>query len=110
MKNILLILVSSIIFIACKKDQTENLPSVHNACDNISGLCEITGTLQKQGVTYYMYGTHIISGYALRSDLVNLDDFINRNVTIIGYKIDGYPVDGGPVYIEVTDLVCDIMN
>ena len=110
MKNILLILVSSIIFIACKKDQTENLPSVHNACDNISGLCEITGTLQKQGVTYYMYGTHIISGYALRSDLVNLDEFINRNVTIIGCKIDGYPVDGGPVYIEVTDLVCDIMD
>ena len=59
-----------------------------------------------------MYGTHIISGYALRSDLVNLDEFINRNVTISksGYKIDGYPVDGGPVYIEVTDLVCDIMD
>ena len=110
MKNILLVLVLSIIFIACKKDQTENLTSVHNPCDNISGLCEITGTLQKQGVTYYMYGTHIISGYALRSDLVNLDEFINRNVTIIGYKIDGYPVDGGPVYIEVTDLVCDIMD
>ena len=57
-----------------------------------------------------MYGTHVISGYALRSDLVILDDFINRNVTITGYKIDGYPVDGGPVYIEVTDLVCDIMD
>ena len=57
-----------------------------------------------------MYGTHVISGYALRSDLVSLDDFINRNVTITGYKIDGYPVDGGPAYIEVTDLVCDIMD
>ena len=109
MKNILLILVS-IIFIACNKDQTENLPSVHNPCDIISGLCEITGTLQKQGITYYMYGTHVISGYALRSDLVSLDDFIDRNVTITGHKINGYPVDGGPVYIEVTDLVCDIMN
>lgn len=110
MKNILLVFVSSIIFTACKKDQTENLPSFHAPCDNISGLCEITGTLQKQGITYYMYGTHVISGYALRSDLVSLDDFINRNVTITGYKIDGYPVDGGPVYIEVTDLVCDIMD
>ena len=110
MKNILLILVSSIIFIACNKDQNENLPSGYDLCDNISGLCEITGTLQKQGITYYMYGTHVISGYALRSDLVSLDDFINLNVTIIGYKIDGYPVDGGPVYIEVTDLVCDVMD
>ncbi|MBJ10581.1 MAG: hypothetical protein CMP66_03870 [Flavobacteriales bacterium] len=86
------------------------MPSLHNPCDNVSGLCEITGILQKQGITYYMYGTHVISVYAIRSDLVNLDDFINRNVTIIGYKIDGYPVDGGPFYIEVTDLVCDIMN
>ena len=99
MKNILLVFVSSIIFTACKKDQTENLPSFHAPCDNISGLCEITGTLQKQGITYYMYGTYNFRLY--KSDLVNLDEFINRNVTIIGYKIDGYPVDGGPVYIKL---------
>ena len=105
MKNILLVLVSSIILIAF-----ENSPSPNDPCDNISGLCEIMGTIKKQGITSYMYGTHVISGYALRSDLISLDDFIDRNVTIIGYKIEGYPVDGGPVYIEVTDLVCDIMD
>ena len=57
-----------------------------------------------------MYGTHVISGYALRSNTILLDNYINYNVTIVGYKIDGYPVDGGPDYIEVTDIVCDIMN
>ena len=30
--------------------------------------------------------------------------------TIIVYKIDGYPIDGGPVYIEVTDILCDVMD
>ena len=110
MKKILLILVLAIIFIACDKDQAKNLPSAHDPCDNISGLCEITGTIQKQGVTSYQYGTHVISNHALRSNLVSLDDFIDRDVTIIGYKIEGYPVDEGPVYIEVTDIVCDIMD
>jgi len=46
----------------------------------------------------------------LKSNLVILEDFINRDVTIIGYKIEGYPLDGGPVYIEVTDIVCDAME
>lgn len=110
MKNILLILVLSTIFIACEKDQTKNLPAANDPCDIFSGLCEITGTIQKQGVTSYQYGTHVISGHALRSNLVILEDFISRDVTIIGYKIDGYPLEGGPVYIEVTDIVCDVMD
>ena len=110
MKNIFLILVLSTTFIACEKYQAKNLPAAHDPCDIISGLCEITGMIQKQGVTSYQYGTHVISGHALRSNLVILEDFINRDVTIIGYKIDGYPLDGGPVYIEVTDIVCDVMD
>jgi hypothetical protein len=35
---------------------------------------------------------------------VNLDDHINQNITVVGYKIDGYPVDGGPDYIEVEEI------
>tara|TARA_B110000971_G_scaffold58467_1_gene59622 strand:+ start:387 stop:650 length:264 start_codon:yes stop_codon:yes gene_type:complete len=87
MKNILITLVLFITFIACEKDQAKNLPAAHDPCDIISGLCEITGTIKKQGVTSYQYGTHVMSDYALRSNLVILEDFINRDVTIIGYKI-----------------------
>ena len=87
MKNIFLILVLSTAFIACEKDQAKNLPAAHDPCDIISGLCEITGTIQKQGVTSYQYGTHVISGHALRSNLVILEDFINRDVTIIGLRL-----------------------
>lgn len=65
---------------------------------------EITGTIQKQGITTYQYGTHTLSGYALRSSTLNLDNYINQNVTVVGYKIDGYPIEGGPVFIEVEKL------
>jgi len=66
-----------------------------------SNSIEITGTIQKQGITTYQYGTHTISEYALTSSAVNLDSYINQNVTVIGYKIEGYPVDSGPDYVEV---------
>lgn len=62
---------------------------------------EITGIIKEQGMTSYQYGTHTLSGYALRSKTVSLDNYVNQNVTIVGYKVNGYPVDGGPDYIEV---------
>ena len=65
---------------------------------------EIIGTIQEQGITTYQYGTHTISGYALRSNSVTLDDYINQYVTVVGHKINGYPVDGGPDYIEVDEI------
>ncbi|WP_339341950.1 hypothetical protein [uncultured Polaribacter sp.] len=55
-------------------------------------------------MTTYQYGTHTASGYALRSSAVHLDDYVNQNITVFGYKIDGYPVDGGPDYIEVEEI------
>ncbi len=64
----------------------------------------ITGTIQVQGITTYQYGTHTISGYALRSNAINLDNYVNQNVTIVGSKLAGYPVDGGPDYIEVNEI------
>jgi hypothetical protein len=77
------------------------------SCDKENGNpdnIEITGTIQKQGITSYQYGTHTISGYALRSTSVDLDNYINQNITVVGYKIDGYPIDGGPDYIEVEEI------
>lgn len=65
---------------------------------------EFKGTILKQGITTYQYGTHTASTYALRSEELNLDDFLNQEVKIVGKKIEGYPVDGGPEYIEVTKI------
>ena len=92
MKIALYIFISAISVLttfSCGKDKDES--------NNI----EISGTIQKQGITTYQYGMHVIDGYALRSSAVNLDDYLNQYVTVEGYKIDGYPVDGGPDFIEV---------
>lgn len=66
------------------------------------------GLLEKQGITSYQYGTHIISDkdktYALRSSKINLDNYVNQTITIKGNKIKGYPVDGGPEYIDVKEV------
>ena len=97
MKKLILLVSILTLSLSCEKSITTSIP------------VEITGVIQKQGVTSYMYGTHVISGFALRSNTILLDNYINYNLTIVGYKIDGYPVDGGPDYIEVTDIVCDII-
>jgi len=67
------------------------------------------GTIQKIGITTYMYGTHVLKDdngktlYALKSDTINLDDYVNiKNVTVKGSLISGYPVDNGPDYLKVT--------
>lgn len=69
-----------------------------------SDVIEVSGILRVQGITTYQYGTHTISNYAVRSRRLNLDSFVDQNITIIGRKIDGYPVDGGPDYLEVEEI------
>jgi hypothetical protein len=65
------------------------------------------GTIQKQGITTYMYGTHVLLDdngrtlYALRSDSIDLNKYVNRKVTVKGYLVNGYPVDSGPNYLNV---------
>lgn len=75
-----------------------------NNAKNSPDTIEVTGTIQKRGITTYQYGTHTISGYALRSSSVTLDDYVNQNVTIVGQKVEGYPVDGGPEFIDVEKI------
>ena len=89
---VFLSMIISVFAISCNKNEYDH------------GKIEVSGTIQKQGITTYQYGTHIISGYAIRSSSIILDDYINKEVTIKGYKIDGYPVDGGPDYIEVEEI------
>ena len=66
-----------------------------------------TGVVRKQGITTYMYGTHVLADdrgrtlYALRSGVVDLDRFVGHEVTVRGSLVPGYPVDFGPDYLEV---------
>jgi|TARA_B110000259_G_scaffold79470_1_gene93064 hypothetical protein len=84
--------ITCLLIVSCDKEDLNP--------DNI----EITGIIKEQDMTTYQYGTHTLSGYALRSNTVSLDDYVNQNVTIVGYKVNEYPVDGGPYYIEVEKI------
>lgn len=69
---------------------------------------QFKGLLKKQGITTYQYGTHTITNegqtYALKSSAANLDNYIDKTVTVKGEKIKGYPVDGGPEFIDVKEV------
>lgn len=65
---------------------------------------EATGKIQKQGITTYQYGTHVIAGYTLRSSAIDLDNYIDQTVTVVGHLIEGYPIEGGPDYLEVEEI------
>jgi len=65
-----------------------------------------SGTIEKPGITTFQYGTHLLKAdhktYALKSGTINLDLYLDKNVTIKGKKVAGYPVDGGPELVDVT--------
>lgn len=78
--------------------------------DNEVTVVEATGTLEKPGATTYQYGTHAITDeasdtfYALRSNVVDLDDYLDERVTLYGALAPGYEagqVEGGPPLIDV---------
>ena len=78
-------------------------------CSSTKGTSlEITGTIREQGITTYQYGTHTISNqeqlYALKSEAIDLDQYLEKEVTIRAEKIEGYPVDGGPEYLLVLEV------
>ena len=74
--------------------------------------CEVesVGIIRKQGITTYMYGTHVLLNddkqtlYALKSDPINLDLYIDKKVKVKGDLIKGYPVDSGPNYLNVKSI------
>lgn len=93
MKTLILSLVTGLLFLTstCEKTDQDHM--------------EINGIVEQQGMTSYQYGTHTITAgddlYALRSEKVDLDEYIGEEVKIYGRKVEGYPVDGGPVFLEV---------
>ncbi|WP_157491651.1 hypothetical protein [Flammeovirga sp. SJP92] len=92
LKVFFLLLSMSLIGFSCAKNDVN------------SNSVELTGVIEEQGITTYQYGTHTLSGVALRSNTVNLDEYVDKKVTIIGHKVEGYPVDGGPDFIEVDEI------
>ena len=74
-----------------------------------SETVSLTGNLQKMGITTYQYGTHTINSggkpYALKSSSLNLDTYVDKQVTLRGNKVSGYPLEGGPDLIEVSEVV-----
>ena len=73
-------------------------------------LVTTKGTVYKQGITTYQYGSHVLADsatnvyYALRSNKIDLDQFLNQKIEVKGSLVEGYPVDDGPEFLEVTSV------
>lgn len=97
------LLLITISFINCILDKNNPIGN-HEVISN--------GIIKKQGETGYMYGTHVLKDdngktlYALKSNIINLDVYIDRKVTVKGDLVDGYTVDGGPDYLNVKSIFC----
>lgn len=68
-----------------------------------------TGTLQKQGVTTYQYGTHVLQITAadklvLKSSTLNLDGYVGMHVKVTAVNTH-YTVENGPELYDVTAIV-----
>ena len=90
-------------------NNTSKTPNTNTTEVNTSERMEITGTIEQQGMTSYQYGTHTITTaddeyYALKSEAIELDDYLNEEVTIVAEKIEGYPLSGGPDYLLVLEV------
>lgn len=77
-------------------------------CNTANSSTEYSGIIEEQGITSYQYGTHILNTgedfYALKSEKIDLGQYVNKKVTLKAEKIEGYPVDGGPEYLLVTEV------
>ena len=78
--------------------------SILASCNLFKSKIKTSGVIKKQGITTYQYGTHTINVYAIKSNTIDLEKYIDQKVKIKGTKVDGYPVDGGPEYIEVKKI------
>ena len=85
-------------FIACKTVKTAGG----------SNAVEVSGVVQKPGMTTYQYGTHVLNAdgktYALKSATLNLDTYVDKNVKVKGTMVEGYPLENGPELLEVTEI------
>lgn len=98
MQKTLIMLLFLAVFSGCS--------AVNNSSSIGKNVIRLSGMIEKRGVTSYQYGTHLINAegktYAIQSESINLDKFVDRKVEITCRKVSGYPVDGGPELLRVT--------
>jgi hypothetical protein len=114
LKKFSLLALFSLLIISCDKEEDiVNLspnPTQSPISNPIqspdSNTVTLEGTLELLGPNIFMYGSHrISSGAHLTSNTINLEDYENQQVTIIGHPISGYPINSGdPILIEVTAI------
>ena len=75
---------------------------------NTTGTVQLIGKIEKLEMSTFQYGTHVLKQgekiFALRSTKVQLDAYVNKEVTIKGIKVEGYPVENGPDFIDVQEV------
>lgn len=75
---------------------------------NAAGVVQLNGKIEKLEMSSFQYGTHVLEKgkklFALKSTKVNLDDYVNKEVSLKGIKVAGYPVENGPDYIDVKEI------
>lgn len=109
-KHFIYLFLSLSLLFSCKKNKVETITNCRTTSEVNDPVFLLQGKIKVQGFTYHQYGTHYIIAdstyYALKSDLYNLDSFVNIDTTIIGKKIPGYPLNFGidPEYLEVIDF------
>ncbi|WP_316841794.1 hypothetical protein [Pedobacter gandavensis] len=98
MKKLILLLAIGFSFAGCSSMKSSKDANTVN----------LTGKIEKMGMTTYQYGTHTIESdkktYALKSSSVDLNQFENKDVELVGTKVPGYPVENGPLLIEVSSV------
>ncbi len=78
--------------------------------DDEKEYIQVSGII-KSGETIYGYGTHTLFDqdnliYMLISNNVNLNDYLNKYVTLKGKKVQGYPLnEGDPELFEVISII-----
>jgi len=105
MKKLLYLVIVFSILISCKtKENTAEKPKDLKVYGQEKKDVELEGIIQKQGITNYQYGTHVLKGkktYALKSKTISLNNYVGKKVKIQGSFIAGYPIEGGPQYVNV---------
>jgi hypothetical protein len=93
---------------ACKGSKNAATASSPQTVDSLQkDEVLIKGILERQGITTYQYGTHVLVDtegktlYALKSESLQLDLYIGKKVEVKGRVLGDYPVEGGPSYLEV---------
>jgi hypothetical protein len=68
-----------------------------------------TGKLQRQGMTTYQYGTHVLNTNSglqivMKSSTVSLDQYVGKYVTVTATNLH-YQVEDGPALYDATSVV-----